>query len=329
MMRRQAIIRKAPPADPDRQDSPQSSTSRVFGSLSRAAALGLFALLGGCNGNMILMDPRGPIAAQEKHLILVALGLMLVVVIPVILLTLYFAWKYRASNTSATYAPNWSHSTVIEVICWGVPCVIIAILGVLIWNTTHTLDPYRPIATSEKPVRVEVVSMDWKWLFIYPDYGVASVNQLAIPVGKPIDFEITSQSVMNSFSIPQLGSQIYSMAGMQTQLHLIADTPGEYAGLSANFSGPGFSDMNFKALAMTSADFDAWVAKAHQSKQALDETTYQALTQPSENVPVALYSSVVPNLFEQVLAQHMNSNQQTGMQMQGMQMQSPAKLAAE
>ncbi|GGF05454.1 ubiquinol oxidase subunit 2 [Aliidongia dinghuensis] len=285
------------------------------GSLTRAArALGPLALLalaflplGGCSslGDLELLNPGGDIGAQEKNLILIALGLMLLVVIPVILLTLFFAWRYRASNTKATYAPKWAHSTAIEVVVWTIPCLIVATLAVLIWRTTHSLDPYKPLESNAAPVHVEVVALNWKWLFIYPDYGVASVNHLELPTNRPVDFKITAESMMNSFFIPQLGSQIYAMAGMQTQLHLIADKPGTYAGLSASFSGPGFSDMHFAAVAAEPKDFDAWVQEAKGSRLTLDQDTYEALEKPSSKVPVTIYSSVIPGLFDSVVDKYM------------------------
>ncbi|HEY4805439.1 MAG TPA: ubiquinol oxidase subunit II [Paraburkholderia sp.] len=254
---------------------------------------------------MALLAPKGDIGVQEKNLILISLGLMLLVVIPVILLTLWFAWRYRASNTNATYAPRWSHSTVIEVVVWSIPCVIVLTLAVLIWRTTHTLDPYRPIESQTKPVRVDVVALNWKWLFIYPDYGVASVNQLAIPVDTPVEFNLTAESLMNSFFIPQLGSQVYAMPAMQTKLHLIANEPGVYAGRSAAFSGPGFSDMHFETLAKSRADFDAWIAQAKASPTMLSRAAYERLAQPGEKTPVTLYSNVAPGLFDGVVGKYM------------------------
>ncbi|QGZ63213.1 ubiquinol oxidase subunit II [Paraburkholderia acidisoli] len=286
---------------------PESWLRRLAGRTAQgAAAVAAFALLGGCDlTHMALLDPKGDIGSQEKQLILIALGLMLLVVIPVIALTLFFAWRYRASNTSATYAPRWSHSTAIEVVVWSIPCVIVVTLAVLIWNTTHTLDPYRPIESSTKPVRVDVVALNWKWLFIYPDYGVASVNQLAIPVDTPVEFNLTAESLMNSFFIPQLGTQVYAMSGMQTKLHLIANQPGVYAGRSAAFSGPGFSDMHFDTLATNRADFDAWIARAKASPAMLSRGAYEQLAQPGEKAPVALYSNVAPGLFEGVVGKYM------------------------
>nr|WP_280923048.1 ubiquinol oxidase subunit II [Paraburkholderia sp. LEh10] len=261
------------------------------------------SLLGGCS--MVLFNPKGAIGEQEKNLILISLGLMLLVVIPVIALTLYFAWRYRASNTKAKYAPTWAHSNTIEVVVWTIPCLIVATLAVLIWKTTHSLDPYKPLDSDVRPVRVEVVALNWKWLFIYPDYGVASVNELALPVDTPVDFRLTAESLMNSFFIPQLGSQVYAMSGMQTQLHLIANNVGTYAGRSAAFSGPGFSDMNFSTVVTSRGDFDAWVARAKASPKALDVAAYDVLQQPSRKNAVSLYSNVAPGLFDGVVYQYM------------------------
>ena len=274
-------------------------TGKLPAVLGRIVLPFLSLSLGACN--LELMNPKGAVGAQEKDLILIALGLMLLVVIPVIVLTLVFAWRYREKNTKANYAPKWSHSTAIEVVVWSIPVVIVATLGVLIWKTTHSLDPYRPLESEVEPVKVEVVSLDWKWLFIYPDYGVATVNQLPVPVGTPINFRLTSGSNMNSFFIPQLGSQIYTMAGMQTKLHLIADEAGTYAGRSASFSGPGFSDMHFKAVAMPRERFDAWIKQAKTVPAVLDKATYQTLARPSAKAPVATYSHVTPGLFDSIV----------------------------
>ncbi len=269
----------------------------------RYAGVGAAVLLSGCN--MEVLTPKGDVGAHEKSLILIALGLMAVVAIPVIAMTLWFAWRYRSSNKKATYAPNWSHSTKIEVVVWTIPAIIIVILAVITWTSSHALDPYKPLESEAKPVTVQVVSMDWKWLFVYPEYGVASVNELAFPTDRPVNFQITSDSVMNAFFIPQLGSQIYAMAGMETKLHLIAREPGTYAGLSSNFSGEGFSDMHFKAIATSEDGFNEWIAKAKASQASLDDAGYKALAQPSEKVPVAYYGNVAPNLFVGVINKHM------------------------
>ena len=250
---------------------------------------------------MTLLDPVGQVGIDEKNLIITATLLMLLVVVPVILMTIIFAWKYRASNKNATYAPKWSHSTKIEVVIWTVPILIIIALGVITYKSTHALDPYRPIQSDVKPVTIEVVAMDWKWLFIYPDQGIATVNKIVFPANTPVNFRITSDTVMNSFFIPGLGGQIYAMAGMTTKLHLIANKNAELDGISANYSGAGFTGMKFKAIATSQADFDAWVSEVKASPKQLDTAEYAALTKPSQNNPVELYSSVKPNLFQTII----------------------------
>src|ERR1700733_4312820 len=241
-------------------------------------------LLSGC-GQMDLLEPKGSIGLAEKNLILTSTYAMLIVVVPVIFLTVLFAWKYRQSNTSAEYLPKWAHSTKIEIVIWLVPSLIILYLGILTYKSTHALDPYKPLVSEVKPINVEVVALDWKWLFIYPDLGIASVNRIEFPVGTPVNFKITSDSVMNSFFIPQLGGQIYAMAGMRTKLHLMANEAGNYAGESANFSGDGFSDMKFRAIAASGADFDTWVKQVRASSKDLDADVYHGVAAPSEKVP--------------------------------------------
>jgi cytochrome o ubiquinol oxidase subunit II len=257
---------------------------------------------------MDLLDPKGSIGLAEKELILNATWAMLIVVVPVIFLTLLFAWRYRESNESATYLPKWAHSTRIEVVIWLVPSLIILYLGIMTWKSTHALDPYKPLASEVKPINVEVVALDWKWLFIYPELGIASINQLEFPVGTPVNFKITSDSVMNSFFIPQLGGQIYAMAGMQTRLHLIADEAGDYAGMSANFSGEGFSDMKFRAVATTPEAFAAWVKTVKGSPAELDGVNYASVAAPSDKHPVQYFSKVDANLFQKIVASYNNGH---------------------
>ncbi|PKG76264.1 ubiquinol oxidase subunit II [Shewanella sp. GutCb] len=272
------------------------------------AALAIFAiLLSGCEGGVL--DPKGQIGIDEKHLIVVATLLMLIVVIPVIFMTLYFAWKYRDGRDQEIYAPKWAHSKNIEIVVWLVPIVIVIILGVITWGSTHDLDPYKPLEHEAKPITVEVVSLNWKWLFIYPELGIASVNELAFPANVPVNFKITSDTAMNSFFIPQLGSQIYSMAGMATQLHLIANEPGIFNGISANYSGAGFTGMKFKAIATATAeDFDAWVAKVKKQSRKLDSQSYKALAIESENNPVEYYGTVSKGMFNQIVMQYMHKD---------------------
>ncbi|MDH6153239.1 MULTISPECIES: ubiquinol oxidase subunit II [Paraburkholderia] len=274
---------------------------------ARFISASLMLLLSGCS-NLDILNPKGSVGLAERDLIATSVWAMLIVVVPVILMTLFFAWRYRASNRNADYQPGWTHSTAVEVVVWTIPTLIILFLAVLTWRTTHELDPYRPLESQVKPINVEVVALDWKWLFIYPDLGIASVNQLAIPVGTPVNFRITSDTVMNSFFIPQLGGQIYAMAGMQTRLHLIADHAGDYAGTAANFSGKGFSDMKFRTLASSPEDFNAWVAKVRASSDRLDMDRYHAVSEPSEKDPVRYFSTVDPKLFNNIIARYNNGN---------------------
>ncbi|AEW44624.1 cytochrome o ubiquinol oxidase subunit II [Serratia symbiotica str. 'Cinara cedri'] len=260
--------------------------------------------LSGCHNNMVLMHPKGVISIEQRSLIITAILLMLIVVIPVILMALTFAWKYRGSNKKAKYRPNWEHSNKIEVVVWTIPVIIIAILGTITWKTTHDLDPFKPIVTDKKPMSIEVISLDWKWLFIYPEQGIATVNELAFPKDVPVQFKITSASVMNSFFISQLGGQIYAMAGMQTKLYLIGKEAGEYAGISSSYSGSGFSGMKFTAIVTSTQDiFDKWVAKIKKSPKNLNSTNdFNELAMPSQNNAVAYFSSVKPNLFKDTIA---------------------------
>lgn len=276
--------------------------NKILGMLSLITGA---ALLSGCDS--ALLDPKGQIGLEQRSLILTALGLMLIVVIPAIVMAIGFAWKYRASNKEAKYSPNWSHSNKVEAVVWTIPILIIIFLAVLTWKTTHALEPSRPLAHDAKPVTIEVIAMDWKWFFIYPEQGIATVNEIAFPANTPVEFKITSNSVMNSFFIPRLGSQIYAMAGMQTKLHLIANEAGTYDGISANYSGAGFSGMKFKAIATPDAEtFNQWVAQAKQSPKVMnDMDAYNTLARPSEYNKVEYFSSVKPNLFVDVINKFM------------------------
>jgi cytochrome o ubiquinol oxidase subunit 2 len=286
---------------------------RLRAATTICCSLGLL-LLGGCN--TLLLNPKGDIGVQEKNLILIASGLMLLVIVPVIFMALYFAWRYRASNPDKSgYAPTWAHSTPIEAVCWAIPIIIIVVLGVLGWRTTHSLDPYQPLASTRAPLRVEVVALNWKWLFIYPDLHLASVNELHIPVDTPVDFKITAASLMNSFFIPSLGSQVYAMPGMQTELHLIANQGGVFPGISAAFSGPGFADMGFNTVATSQTEFDAWAVRARQAPQRLDRASYAELARDSVKQPVASYGDVDPALFGSVVAQYMGDPHDPSMAM--------------
>jgi len=265
-------------------------------------------LLGGCNA--VLLNPSGDVALQQRNLIYTATGLMLIVILPVIAATILFAWRYRAANRKARHDPDWDHSIRLELVIWSVPLMIIIALGSVTWVSTHLLDPYRPLsrisadkplAAHVEPLTVEVVALDWKWLFIYPEYGFATVNELAAPVDRPIRFKITASSVMNSFFIPALAGQIYAMPGMQTMLHAVINAPGDYEGMSANYSGAGFSGMHFRFHGLDQTGFDQWVAKNRAAGGVLDRAAYQALERPSENDPVRRWAAVDPDLYRLIL----------------------------
>ena len=259
---------------------------------------------------MVVLRPSCYVATQQGQLVVMSTLLMMLIIVPVIVLTLVFAWRYRASNTAARYTPDWDHSVQLELLIWAAPLLIIILLGALPWIGTHTLDPYRPLTRIDaaRPVAggteslvVEVVALDWKWLFIYPDLDIAVVNELAAPVDVPIRFKITASSVMNSFFIPALAGQIYAMPSMETKLHAVINQPGEYTGFSANYSGAGFSDMRFKFLGMSNAAFDRWVQKAKAEGSVLSRRDYLQLEKPSEREPVRRYSTVARDLFDAVV----------------------------
>ena len=278
-------------------------------SLRRWPLLLPLALLAGCN--TVLMNPSGDIANQQGRLIVVSTVLMLIIIIPVIALTIFFAWRYRQSNKEADYSPDWDHSTQLELAIWAAPLLIIIALGAITWISTHTLDPYRPLSRLDaerpipaeaKPLVVEVVALDWKWLFIYPEQGFATVNEMAAPVDRPITFKITATSVMNSFFIPALAGQIYAMPGMETKLHAVINKPGEFEGFSANYSGAGFSGMRFKFHGLSNTDFDQWVQKVKAGKDGeLTREQYKKLEVPSEREPVRHYATVAPDLYDAIL----------------------------
>jgi cytochrome o ubiquinol oxidase subunit II len=259
------------------------------------------AALGGCSEGVL--DPKGPTASAERLLLINATAIMLVVVIPVIVATLAFAWWYRSSNSHATRSLDESYEGRVEFVIWSIPALTVILLGGVIWISSHQLDPRAPISGKAQPLHVDVVALDWKWLFIYPGNGVAAVNQLTIPAATPVEFRLTSATVMNSFFVPQLGSQIYAMGGMITHLSLLADMPGEYPGISAMFSGDGFSDMRFVVKALPAGDFNAWLQQARSAGAALDQASYAELAKPSQNNPPTTYRSVEPKLFDRIFDQ--------------------------
>jgi cytochrome o ubiquinol oxidase subunit 2 len=266
-------------------------------------------VLSGCH--TVLMSPSGDVARQQRDLIVTSFILMMLIVVPVIIATLVFAWRYRESkHNDAPYEPDWDHSTIVELMIWSAPLLIIIALGAITWVSAHKLDPYRPLdriapgklmPVDAKPLEVDVVALDWKWLFIYPEQNFAVVNEMAAPVDRPIHFNLTASTVMNSFFVPALAGQIYAMPGMQTTLQAVINKPGDYQGFSANYSGDGFSYMNFTFHGMSDGDFAKWVAQAKSHGGTLDHAAYATLEAPSERNPVHYYASVAPGLYQSIL----------------------------
>jgi len=274
-------------------------------------SLVLALVLAGCSKATVL-NPAGDMAVQQGNMVITATLLMLIIIVPVIILTLLFAWKYRQGNKASEddYAPDWHHSTALELVIWSVPLMIIIALGALTWIGTHKLDPYRPLDRIDaqrplpadvKPLEVQVVAMDWKWLFLYPEQGIATVNEVAAPVDRPIVFKLTATSTMNVFYVPDLVGMIYTMPGMQTELNAIINRPGIFKGIAAHHSGPGFSGMTFKFHGLSDTEFEQWIAQAQQDGKTLDTATYLQLAKPSEREPVQRFASVQNGLYERIL----------------------------
>ena len=260
---------------------------------------------GGCGIKRApFLHAQGPVSHIELDLLLRTSAIMLVVIVPVILMAFWFAWRYRASNGKGRYTPNWTYSGRLDAVVWTIPALIVIALAVHLWIYSHRLDPYKRLDPAAQTLEVHVVAQDWKWLFLYPKQGIATVNDLAFPSGAPLSLKITSDTVMNSFSIPALGGQIYAMAGMRTELNLMADKPGHYSGRNTQYSGRGFANQHFTATAMTPQDFEAWLAKVRQSPDALDKAAYARLAQPGVPKEVIHYASYQAGLFEAIIAKY-------------------------
>ncbi|MFC0408096.1 ubiquinol oxidase subunit II [Roseomonas elaeocarpi] len=263
--------------------------------------------LTGCN--MVVMNPTGDVAVQQRDLILISTGLMLIIIIPVMILTVVFAWRYRATNTRAKYDPDFDHSMSLELVVWACPLLIIIALGAVTWSSTHLLDPFRPldriapgrpVAAGTKPLEVQVVALDWKWLFIYPEQGIATINELALPVDVPVHFSITSNTQMNTFYVPTMAGMIYAMPNMQSELHAVLNQPGESWGQSSNYTGAGFSYMRFKTVGMDQNGFNGWVQQV-KAGEALTAAKYLELAKPSERVPAMHFGTVEAGLYDRAL----------------------------
>lgn len=257
-----------------------------------------------------VFHPAGQIAMKERNLMYFAMLLSLLVVIPVFTLTVFIGVKYRSTNKKAPYQPEWDSNRKLETLWWCIPLALILVLSVVTWNSSHQLDPYRPLVSQAEPLTIQVVALDWKWLFIYPDQNIATVNTLHVPVGRPVNFQITSDGAMNSFWIPQLGGQIYAMAGMTSQLHLTADKLGTYRGVSANISGDGFAGMKFDVVATGRSDFDTWVSRTQTVDTALDSNELLKLELPTQNEAPHMYASVADNLFHNIVGKYMSHTEE-------------------
>ena len=298
----------------------------------RGLVLALMAALAGCN--TVVLNPTGDIAAQEAHLVAVSTYLMLLIIVPVIILTVWFAFKYRASNTEAEYQPDWDHSTKLELVIWGAPLLIVIVLGLVTWIYTHKLDPYRPldriaegqpVAPTVKPLVVQAVAMDWKWLFIYPEQGIATVNELVVPVNVPVRFKVSATSVMNAFYVPELAGMVYAMPGMEITLNAVQNKPVNSIGFSSNYSGAGYSDMRFGYRGVPQADFDGWVQSVKSAGGNLDRVNYLTLEKPSIKEPVHRYAAVDGDLYHRIL----NRCVQDGVVCQDQMMNMDAQKARE
>ena len=268
-------------------------------------------LLSGCSLEYFtLADSKGPISSASTRLILVSFLIMLIIVIPVIIMSIWFPYANREGRKGGVkYMPNWEHSNIIEIIVWAVPVLIIIVLGVITYYTSYSLDPRKPIESDKDPLVIQVVALDWKWLFIYPEYEIATINEISVPVDTPLEFLVTSDTVMNSFFIPQLGSQIYAMSGMENRLYLLAEEEGTYRGISSNYSGFGFSGMTFDAIATTDEGFQAWVDEVKSAPEELTDDVMKSLREKSRDVPPRYFASVNPLLFNNVIERFTTAQQ--------------------
>lgn len=272
----------------------------ILFSLAAAAVAALFI----STHEIAVLEPKGMIGAKERDLIYTASLLMLIVVVPVFVFTAIFAWRYRESNEAAKHEPDWEHNNIAECCWWGVPIVIIFILAVITWKSTHDLNPFRPIENGRRPITIQAVALQWKWLFLYPEHGIATINYIEFPEKTPINFQITADAPMNSFWIPELGGQIYAMPAMVSKLHLIAEKEGTFRGLSANFSGTGFAGMHFTAKARSQSDFEQWVQKVKGATEAMHFKTFLPLVTPSSYVPPTFYVLTQTDLFDRIVGQY-------------------------
>lgn len=279
--------------------------SLVRAAFSAVTLVMTMLLLSGC-GNYMVLDPKGPIAEKQLDLIIITVILCSIIIVPVLIITFIIVWRYRATNKKADYKPEWAHSNLLETIWWGIPIVIVIVLAIITVRYTHELEPAKAIASDKEEVTVQVVSLNWKWLFFYPEEGIATVNTLTIPEDRPVRFEITADSPMNSFWIPELGGQIYAMSGMSMALHLQADEPGTYFGTAANFTGEHFENMNFQVHATSDADYEKWIEEAKSSPNTITDESYEEMSKPTEKEEPTLYSSFPEGIYERIVTKYMH-----------------------
>ena len=269
--------------------------------MKRLATIASLSLLtSGCNRGVL--DPVGPVGAAEKQILINSTAIMLAIIIPTMIATIAFAFWFRRGNAKATYRPDWEYSGAVEMVVWAIPALTVMLLGGIAWIGSHQLEPSKPLKSNVPPINVQVVSMDWKWLFIYPDQGIATVNQLVVPAGTPVSFHLTSATVWNTFFVPQMGSMIYTMPNMVTRLNLQADRQGVFPGRSAHFSGDGFPGMEFNVNSVSPQQFAAWVQSAHGVGRVLDGRSYAQLSEPSSYVKPMTFGAVAPGLFDAIAA---------------------------
>jgi cytochrome o ubiquinol oxidase subunit 2 len=289
-----------------------SRKTRVIVLALLAAAFLVVAGIYLANTNIPVLQPRGQVGQKERNLMYISLLLSVIVVVPVFTMLAFISLKYRDTNDKPKkYQPNWDHGRILEWTWWAIPTVIITILAIITWNSSHDLDPFKPLSAEAKPITIQVIALDWKWLFIYPEQNIASVNYVQFPLNTPVNFEITSDAPMNSFWIPQLGGQIYAMPGMSTELHLMADKPGHYMGKSANISGEGFSGMTFDTNVSDNDEFNSWIASVKQKQNPLDLAAYSQLARASKNNPVTYYSSEDSTLYHTVVDKYESPDEHT------------------
>lgn len=269
-----------------------------------AMMIGLTLLVSGCDFSyMSVMDPVGPIGEEERNITLLTVILMAFVFFPILGMTIAIAWRYRSTSTKSAYTPDWDHSWLVEIFAWGGPLVILIILAVMTWISTHNLDPYKALESEKAPLRIDAVATDWKWLFVYPDQHVASVNEFAFPVDRPLEIHLTSNSVMNAFMVQRMGSQIFAMSGMETKLHLMSHETGNFDGGNYQYTGDGFAKMRFMARAMTEQNYQEWLSQARSQGQPMDLAKFQSFAQPSMAEDVAYFAPVQDNLFGKIINQ--------------------------